>query len=52
MKKIVIFLLLVFFLTFTATDAQVDQTIVVQNYYWAKKGKLMRFMHIVCMRVK
>jgi len=40
MKKIVIFLLLVFFLTFTTTSAQVDQTIVVQNYYWAKEGKI------------
>jgi len=41
MKKIVPLLLLVFFLGFLTTEAQEeDTTIIVQNYYWAKEGKI------------
>ena len=40
MKKIVPLLLLVFFLGFSTIDAQKDQSIIVQNYYWAKEGEI------------
>ena len=40
MKKITLLLFLVFFLGFLTTEAQEDQSIIVQNYYWAKEGKV------------
>jgi hypothetical protein len=40
MKKIVPLLLLIFFLGLSITEAQEDQSIIVQNYYWAKEGKI------------
>ncbi|NOY46848.1 MAG: hypothetical protein GXO84_01285 [Chlorobi bacterium] len=40
MKYFITILLLVFFLSFSTTEAQENQTIIVQNYYWAKEGKI------------
>jgi hypothetical protein len=40
MKKIVPLLLLVFFLSTSKIEAQENQHIIVQNYYWAKEGKI------------
>ncbi len=40
MKKIVPLLILVLFLGSSTIEAQEDQAIIVQNYYWAKEGKI------------
>ncbi|VAV85766.1 hypothetical protein MNBD_BACTEROID02-704 [hydrothermal vent metagenome] len=40
MKYFITILLLVFFLSFSTTEAQENQPIIVQNYYWAKEGKI------------
>lgn len=40
MKKIIPLLIFVFFLSFSKAHSQEDQKIIVQNYYWAKEGKI------------
>ena len=40
MKKIIPFLLFALLLLSSKIDAQEDQSIIVQNYYWAKEGKI------------
>ena len=40
MNKITLLLLLVFFLGSKTAETQEDKSIIVQNYYWAKEGKV------------
>jgi len=40
MKIIVTLILLVFFFGYSNIEAQENQSIIVQNYYWAKEGKI------------